>query len=396
MTVHVRDPQRARGGAPRRPRRAAREPARPRRRRVTPSTSSGRGASTRPRSRRSRRRSPTGCARRCERHGRAKLNPAPGSTTRHRRVRGPVRAAGRRGAQVWAAPWPKLLAVAIVRRRLADRRLDRLEARVRRCPSPFTVFDQFWHDLSDHSGTATPTTLLRAAIRASSIALVIGVVDRRRSSSRVEDPARRRRLDDHRPADDAVGRVVPARDRAVRARARARSSSSSCSARRRRSPTASSTASTTSRRSCCAPAACSAPRGFIVVPPRRAPGRAAVVRRRPEAGLGVRVAQPARRRADRADRGQGLARAASSTARATSADYVGVYAVMIVIFIIGVVVDALVLRHRRALDPPPLRPDRRRREPTARPLRGRAPRPRPTASRRRPGSPCATSMPSTT
>ena len=40
-------------------------------------------------------------------------------------------------------------------------------------------------------------------------------------------------------------------------------------------------------------------------------------------------------------------------------DYVGVFEAMIMIFIIGVLVDSLVLRHRRPRDPPPLRPHRR-------------------------------------
>ena len=48
LTRDLRDPQRARGGAPRRPRDPALEPARPDRRGVPRSTSSGRGASTRP------------------------------------------------------------------------------------------------------------------------------------------------------------------------------------------------------------------------------------------------------------------------------------------------------------------------------------------------------------
>ncbi len=83
-------------------------------------------------------------------------------------------------------------------------------------------------------------------------------------------------------------------------------------------------------------------RGLTVAAPRRDPGRAAVGRRRAEAGLGVRVAQPDGRRADRRCIPGHLGIGAdASTARAQNADYVGVYEAMIVIFIIGVVVDAL-------------------------------------------------------
>ncbi len=43
-----------------------------------------------------------------------------------------------------------------------------------------------------------------------------------------------------------------------------------------------------------------------------------------------------------------------------NADFIGVYETMIVIFVVGVAVDALVLRHDRARDPQALRPHRRR------------------------------------
>ena len=77
--------------------------------------------------------------------------------------------------------------------------------------------------------------------------------------SRIKVLRAARRLADHRPADHAVDRLVPAGHPAVQARPRRRSCSSSSSAPRRRSPTASSPASTTSRRSCCGPGGCSAP-----------------------------------------------------------------------------------------------------------------------------------------
>ena len=73
---------------------------------------------------------------------------------------------------------------------------------------PFTVLDQFWHDKST-LWEATQTTL-RRAVEGFAIALVIGTVVGLLVVA-VEDPALRRRLDDHRPADDAVDRLVPAR-----------------------------------------------------------------------------------------------------------------------------------------------------------------------------------------
>ena len=131
----VRDAQRARGDPPRRSGRAALEPARPRGRRSHRCASSGPAASTRPRSRRWRRRSPTACARKWS------VMPAGSDTTLHP-VEDPDIAAfeaefGRgpsRAGKVWSALWPKLLAVGLFFGALAGRRVDRLEAGVRRSP----------------------------------------------------------------------------------------------------------------------------------------------------------------------------------------------------------------------------------------------------------------------
>jgi NitT/TauT family transport system permease protein len=78
-----------------------------------------------------------------------------------------------RVAKIWSALWPKLLAVAlfvgvwqvVVWTGWRDEFV---------LPSPFTVFDQFWQDKST-LWDATQTTLVRA-IKGYSLALVIGVV----------------------------------------------------------------------------------------------------------------------------------------------------------------------------------------------------------------------------
>ena len=192
--------------------------------------------------------------------------------------------------KVWSALWPKLLAFAFfVGAWQVVVWTGWKEEFV--LPSPFTVFDQFWQDKST-LWEATQTTLLRA-IKGYSIALVIGVavgllVSRSKilrsgvgsmitglqtmpsiawfpasivvfGAERVGDPVRRRArrgaVDRQRPHQRR--RQHPAGPAARRARAR------------RARP--------------------------VVGPPRRAAGRAAVVHRRPQAGLGVRLAQPARR-----------------------------------------------------------------------------------------------------
>ena len=81
-------------------------------------------------------------------------------------------------------------------------------------PSPFTVFDHAVprprHQLFRRSVVTLQAR--RRGLRRSPI-LIGGVVGI--AVARVERAARRDRLDDHRAADDAVGRVGPARDRPV-------------------------------------------------------------------------------------------------------------------------------------------------------------------------------------
>ena len=167
------------------------EPAGPRRRRSRRRRSNARAASTRPRSRPSRRRSPTTSAMRWS------VMPA-GSETLHpvedldiAAFEDAVRPrADRTARKIWAATWPKLLAVAffvgawqiVVWPDWKDEFV---------LPSPFTVFDQFWQD--------TRTTLARPtrddAARERSRATRSRSCHRRRgrvARLAVEDPALRR------------------------------------------------------------------------------------------------------------------------------------------------------------------------------------------------------------
>ena len=180
----------------------------PRRRRSRPSRSNDRGASTRPRSQPSRRRSPTAYAMRWS------VMPA-GSETLHP-VEDPDIAAFEEqfGAGPSTAREGLVRAVAeaarvrVLRRRVAGRRVDRLEGRVR---PPVAV-----HGL--RPVLAGQEHALGGDRRRRCCTSDQGLLDRARARRRgrvarlaVEDPALRRRLDDHRPADDAVDRLVPAR-----------------------------------------------------------------------------------------------------------------------------------------------------------------------------------------
>ena len=167
------------------------------------------------------------------------------------------RAAARPSApRAWAATWPKLLAIASSSA-VAVRRAGRNWKHEYVVPAPFTTFKSFV-DNRHHAPHRESGRCARGAQGFSSRSLIGGVVGV--AVARSHDPARRDRLDDHRTADHAVDRVVPARASCCSTKHRRRSCSSSCSARRRRSPTACSTASTTSRRSCSAPGGCSARR----------------------------------------------------------------------------------------------------------------------------------------
>ena len=262
----------------------------------TPSTSTARAASTRPRSRRSRRRSPTGCARRCGRHGRwtADVVALRAST---RLAASSSRAAGRhRARRIWAATWPKLLAVAIVHRARGRSSCGRGWKPEYVLPSPFTVFERFWRGLGDAAAAAARTTLQRGV---NGFAIALRHRRRRRSRGRARprscapaigsmitglqtmpsiawfplaivlfelergrDPVRRRprrgAVDRQRPhqrrrqhpADPAAGRA-----RARRARARRRCATSCSRPRCRRSSAASSRAGR-SPGAACWPASC--------------------------------------------------------------------------------------------------------------------------------------------
>ena len=282
--------------------------------RVHRSTSRGPGASTPPRSPTSPPRSPTGSGRRCAAMATTTDRPSRRRSSRARRPRR-ARARGRPGPSRVVAHLGRDVAEA---RRDRDRAARSGSASCGRVGSP-TTCSPARRRSSRCSGSNFDTYVDGARSRRSSgpssasrIAVVIGTaLGALIARSRILRSGGR--LDDHRPHDDAVDRVVPGRDRAVRASPRRRSSSSSSSARRRRSPTASSPASTTSRRSCSGPARVLGAKGWTSFRHVVLPAALPTVRRRAQAGLGVRVAQPAGRRAARADRRARRRSAASST-----------------------------------------------------------------------------------
>ena len=248
----VRDPQRARGGPPRRPRRAAHQPARPGRggvRRRHPAPAAHRGS---PDVAPARRRDHRPLREEVARHGRNLLSVISSSARdaadrpaaeaeRGRRPRRPRDAARPRPAAVaaalWSATWPKLLAIGIALAALAARRAGAAGSRPTCCRRPTDVLGRLAADVQDGRALERDRRPRCAAPSgASRIAVVIGVAIGLARLA-VRGPAVRGRLADHRPADHAVDRLVPARHPAVQARPRRRSCSSSCSARRRRSPT---------------------------------------------------------------------------------------------------------------------------------------------------------------
>ena len=78
------------------------------------------------------------------------------------------------------------------------------------------------------------------------------------------------------------------------------------------------------------------------VPPRRDPGRPPVVRRRAEAGLGVLLAQPDGRRAASWSIANKKSLGFLLDVNRAAADDAGLIAIMIVILVLGILVDALV------------------------------------------------------
>ena len=156
--------------------------------------------------------------------------------------------------RIWSAVWPKVAAVALCGVHLAAGRVERLEVGGHPPGSCHRLRDALpgiRH--ADGSRVADAATRVRR----------LRPLDhprnrdrrRRRTHPRV---ARGGGIDDHRPPDDAVDRMVPGRDRAVpaqRGRDPLRGRDRRHALDRQR---AASRGSTPFRRSCCAPGACSA------------------------------------------------------------------------------------------------------------------------------------------
>ena len=226
-----------------------------------------------------------------------------------------VRPQGRQlGRRIWSATWPKLAAIGLG---LAIWQIVvwtgwRPEYAL---PAPATVFERLGELIADGTVLDALVVTGRRAAAGFALALVIGVaVGCRRGL--IQDRPIGRRVDDHRSADDAVDRLVPAGDPAVpavgggdplRRRARRRAVDRQRADLRHRSRPAG------------APAGRPDDGGTraAALPPRRAAGVVAILRRWPEAGVGVRLAQPDGWRAAR-DVGRVLASASCSSSTGTS------------------------------------------------------------------------------
>ena len=164
------------------------------------------------------------------------------------------------------------------------------------CPPPAPCFDRLWTDMhTAEFWTAIGITMRRAVI-GFALALVIGVARPGRGPRHAS--AGRRRLADHRAADDAVDRLVPAGHPAVQLTEAAIMFVVVLGA----APSIANGVITGVDH--IPPILLRAGRvlgakGFGALPLRDPARRAAVVRRRAEAGLGVRLAQPDGRRAAR-------------------------------------------------------------------------------------------------
>ena len=222
-------------------------------------------------------------------------------------------------------------------------------------PARPTCIPLLWQNFDTYV-EATITTLQRAVRR---LRHRRGDRHRARRAHRPEPhPALGGRLDDHEPHDDAVDRVVPRRDRAVRHDRGVDPVRRSSSARRRRSPTGSSPASTTPRRCSCGRRACWA---------RRAGSRSATwccPAALPTYVAGLKQGWAFAWRSLLAGELLVLIAGKSSLGRELDtarqfADYPGLYATMIVILIVGHR-RRLRLRLRRAPDPPAVRARGRR------------------------------------
>ena len=219
-----------------------------------------------------------------------------------------------RASRIWAAVWPKLgaVAIALLLWQIIVWSGWKPEYVL---PGPVDTFEALFDNFGDyvvrrrrHPPTCGDRLRRRGRRRNAD----------RRTGRPEPHPALRGRLDDHRPDDHAVDRLVPRRDRALRA---AGERDPVRDRHRRRAvdrATASSPGSTTLPRSCVRAARMLGAKGWTNFRRRRAAGRAPHLRDRPQAGLGVRVAEPPRRRAARADRGQGVTRSRARQRRGSS------------------------------------------------------------------------------
>ena len=182
-------------------------------------------------------------------------------------------------ARAWSATWPKL-AARHGPRHLAGHRLVRLATDLH-LPGPAEVFSELWGKITDGTLAEATATTMRRATTGYTLALVVGTL----LGAAVASPScsARRCVADHRAPDHALDRVVPPGDPAVRALEAAILFVVIIGA----APSVANgliAGSISSRRSSCGRRA----RRTAVRPlaPRGAPGRAALLPGRAEAGAG--------------------------------------------------------------------------------------------------------------
>ena len=167
----VRHPQRPRGRAPRRPGRAALEPARARRRRVPDLDPAAPADGLRASSPSWPPPSPTGCGRRCAAMATRELSKNPPERSLESELSGldalemVLPPKPKRVRVGWAALWPKLLAIAIV---LASGSswCGRAGSRSTCCPPPMPVFDSLFDNFGDiMEGVRTTLAARRHGLR---------------------------------------------------------------------------------------------------------------------------------------------------------------------------------------------------------------------------------------
>ena len=146
----------------------------------------------------------------------------------------PIEAHPNRAQRWWSATWPVIAAVAgffLIWQVIVWSGWKPSYA----LPGPIPVFQELAENASDYLQGAS-VTLTRAAV-GYGIAFIVGSIVGLAVIGVSVHPGRDG-IDDHRIADDAVDRLVPARDPPFRTRRERRSCSSSSSAPPRRSPTA--------------------------------------------------------------------------------------------------------------------------------------------------------------